>query len=211
MCLVCSCDKDTEPILYRAAMMGFIQEDGSFLGDDGCIYEFSNIQKDYDWGETKRLMTVFNATAELETGKRYSAYLLGCDFPLYKPAVVGETPEVVDSLGTDPILYSDGWYSGGCLNMINSFYYGHNGVTHLVSLLIKEFPTSSDTLKLRLMHNAGEDKAIAYIDTEDSENMFNFYSSFPISEYLPESGSKVLQIEWLWNDEVHTVCKVVKR
>ena len=200
--LACSCNNDSEPFLYRASMMGFLMEDGSFQGDDGHTYIFSNVESGYSWQDAERLMAVFDVSSELPGTNSYSARLLAYDFPLYKPAFVGETPEVVDSLGTDPILYEDGWYSGGCLNMINTFTHGASDVRHTVSLLVKEFPTSSDTLKVRLMHNASED----YGDLA-----FTFYTSFPISEYLPDTGSRVLEIEWLWDEELHTVCKTVKK
>ena len=34
-----SCNMDTEPFLYRGYMMGFLQDDGTFKGDDGRSYE----------------------------------------------------------------------------------------------------------------------------------------------------------------------------
>ena len=199
--LACSCDNDAEPILYRASMMGFLQEDGSFNGDDGRTYVFSNVDQSHSWQNAERIITVIDVTKELSEN-RYSAKLIAYDFPLYKKAFVGETPQVVDSLGTDPILYEDGWYSGGCLNMINTFTHGSMDVQHSVSLLVKEFPTASDTLKVRIMHNAAEDQG---------DVAFTFYSSFPISEYLPDDGQTVLEIEWLWDEELHKVYKTIKK
>lgn len=200
--LACSCNFDSEPILYRASMMGFLQEDGSFKGDDGRTYVFSNLESGHSWQDAERIMTIFDVTAELSVNERYAARLLAYDFPLYKPASFAQTPEEEEALGNDPILYKDGWYSGGCLNMINTFLHGNPDTPHTVSLLVKQLPESSDTLRVRLMHNAAGDSG---------ESEFTFYSSFPISEYLPEDKSTVLTVEWLWDEEIHSVSKTIKK
>ena len=201
--MACSCNfNNSDPILYRASMMGFLQEDGSLKGDDGRTYVFTNLESGVSWKGAERLMAIFDVTAELVAGERYSARILAYDFPLYKPISFAETPEAADALGNDPIYYEDGWYSGGCLNMINTFLHGNPDITHTVSLLVESLPTSSDTLAVSLKHDAKGDSG---------ESAFTFYSSFPISEYLPEGKSTVLTIKWLWDDEVHTVSKTIKK
>lgn len=207
--VLCACSKDTDTILYRSAQMGFVQTDGSFKGDDGKTYVFSNISSDTKWEETRRLMALFDVTGNID-GNNYSAKLIDYHVPIYKKPFAGATPELIDSLGTAPLKINDVWYSGGCLNMLNTLIFTNPESKHSVDLLIREFPMTSDTLKLIMMHNAGDDMVDEYAE-EMSGNTYTFYTSFPLSEYLSEEKETVISLEWRWKGETNTITSPIKK
>lgn len=202
---LCSCAPDSEPYLFRSALMGYLQEDGSLKGDDGRLYYFTNLQNEKGWGEVKRLMVLIDVLEKIDGENTYSARLINYEVPLYKEPVVGNDQHLIDSLGTSPLQVNDAWLSGGCINMVNTFLFADPEKKHTVDLLIKEYPSSSDTLKFALMHNAGEDIVDEYAE-DFSGNVYTFYSSFPIEKYLPENKDKtVLTLEWRWKGEVNVI------
>ena len=200
--LVCSCQPDNEPFLFRSALMGYLQEDGALKGDDGRTYYFSNLVSGKDWGDVKRLMVLIDVTQKIDGENTYSANLLNYEVPLYKEPLVGNDQSLIDSLGTDPLYVNDAWLSGGCINMLNTLLFADHEKKHTVDLLLKEYPLSSDTLKFALMHNAGDDVVDEYAE-DLSDNTYSFYTSFPIEKYLPEKGGIVLSLEWRWKGEVY--------
>ena len=62
---LCACAPDNEPFLFRSALMGYLQEDGSLKGDDGRIYYFSNVQDSNGWEDVKRLMVLIDVTEKI--------------------------------------------------------------------------------------------------------------------------------------------------
>lgn len=207
--LLFACTNKVDPILYRIAQMGFVQKDGSFLGDDGRTYVFSNVGTDVEWDNVERLMAVFDVTASIDGEDKYSANLLDYQAPLYKKPFAGNSQELIDSLGTAPLKVNDIWFSGGCLNMLNTLTFNNADSKHSVDLLIKAYPPASDTLKMVLMHNAGGDQVDEYAE-EMIENSYSFYSSFPLKDYLPTEGELVLSLEWRWKGETQTIDSKVK-
>ena len=206
---LCGCKMDGDPILFRSALMGYLQEDGSFNGDDGRTYIFNNVSPNDNLKGISRLMVLLDAKEKLEDGITYYADLLEYEIPLYKEPFTGMTPELVDSLGTDPLHIDNIWFSGKCLNMMNTFISLDGNSKHSVDLLVKEFPMQSDTLKLMLMHNAGTDK-VADTDDWSSGDSFSFYTSFPLENVMPEKGGFVLDLEWRWSGEVKNITHVIK-
>ncbi|MBQ1656063.1 MAG: hypothetical protein II053_04080, partial [Bacteroidales bacterium] len=72
---LCACAPDNEPFLFRSALMGYLQEDGSLKGDDGRIYYFSNVQDSNGWEDVKRLMVLIDVTEKISGENTYSARL----------------------------------------------------------------------------------------------------------------------------------------
>ena len=95
--LLFACTNKVDPILYRIAQMGFVQKDGSFLGDDGRTYVFSNVGTDVEWDNVERLMAVFDVTASIDGEDKYSANLLDYQAPLYKKPFAGNSQELIST------------------------------------------------------------------------------------------------------------------
>lgn len=202
---LCACAPDNEPFLFRSALMGYLQEDGSLKGDDGRIYYFSNVQDNNGWEDVKRLMVLIDVTEKISGENTYSARLLNYEVPLYKEPVVGDDQHLIDSLGTSPLQVNDAWLAGGCINMVNTLLFADREKKHTVDLRLKEYPPSGDTLKFALMHNAGDDIVDEYAE-DFSGSTFSFYSSFPIDQFLPENKDNlVLTLEWRWKGETNVI------
>lgn len=204
-----SCNMDSEPFLYRGFMMGFIQEDGSFKGDDGRTYVFSNISAGYDWKETSRLLALFDVVEEMADG-RYDSRLLDCNAPLYKEPLKSSEVENLNTFGPDPIDIQDAWYSGGCINMNNCFRYRSDEQgTHKVDIIVDQSRPVTDTLHLLLRHDAGADRLDPDVPPADY-NLYRFYSSFPVASFFPEGKeSAVIEIKWKWEEGDKKLCNKV--
>lgn len=205
-----SCDMDTEPFLYRGYMMGFLQDDGTFKGDDGRTYVFSNISTGYDWQGATRLLALFDVTEEMSDG-RYNSRLLECSVPLYKEPLKSTDLDISYKLNLDPVNVQDAWYSGGCINMYNSFRYRTDDkALHVVNLIVDLSRPVADTIHIRLRHDAGEDRLDPDAQPSDYD-LFRFYSSFPVGSFFPEDKKEgVIEIKWLWEDGEKTLCNKVK-
>lgn len=205
-----SCDMSTEPFLYRGFMMGFLQTDGSFVGDDGNTYVFSNASAGEKLEKATRMLGSFDVTEELPDG-RYSAKLLEYTFPLYKEPVKSSEVEDPDTLGNDLIDVDEIWYSGGCLNMTNRFRYSPEAEkAHTVSLLADTSRPVNDTLFLSLRHNAGEDAIPEGMFPIDFA-IFKFYSSFPIVSLFPEGKSDgVISLSYEGENGAKTIINKIK-
>ena len=207
--VLASCDMKSDPFLYRGFMMGFIQEDGSFKGDDGRTYVFSNLSAGYDWQGATRLLALFDVTEEMADG-RYDSRLLECNAPLYKEPLKSGEVENIDSFGPDPIDVQDAWYSGGCINMSDCFRYrsDEQGL-HKVDLIVDQSRPVTDTLHLLLRHDAGADRLETDVPPAEY-NLHRFYSSFPVASFFPEGkDAGVIEIKWKWEDGDKKLCNKV--
>lgn len=204
-----SCDMDSEPFLYRGFMMGFLQEDGTFKGDDGRTYIFNNISAGFDWKDAHRLFALFDVTEEMADG-RYSANLLDYTFPLYKEPLKSTEVENPETIGPDPIDVEDAWFSGGCINMSNLFRYRADGeALHTVNLLVDLSKPVTDTLHLVVKHDAGSDRLDTDIPPAEY-NLYQFYSSFPVASFFPEDKEAgVIEIKWTWEEGEKSMCNKV--
>ena len=201
--LVLASCQESQGMLYRTLMYGFVQEDGSLLADDGRTYIFSNATSFPDYMAAERVLAMFDVV-EAENGSetRFKAMMLQFTLPLYKPVDSCTTDEEIEAFGLNPIDMTACNYSGGCINMENTIYVLEGSeVKHLVSLVHDTSRSSGDTLRLRLCHDAGND---ALVSDFDVKRKFVFYSSFPLKDLLPDSGSIVVEIKWSWNDEWNT-------
>ncbi len=191
-----SCIKD-DPFLYRVFTFGFPQADGSLLADDGIKYIFPNSAP--DWQGSPRVYAVLDVTAEKD-GNIREADFLTYSVPLFKEPDLVSTQKELDSLGTLPVKVNDAWYSGGCLNMLNTIkVLPGGGEVHFISLALDPTQEISDTLRLTLHHSCETD----FPDTDILEEK-NFYSSFPLGKYMPERDSIVLKLNWVWESETHS-------
>ena len=209
MSVLVSCDMGTEAFLYRGFMMGFLQDDDSFKGDDGRTYVFSNISAGYDWQGATRLLALFDVAEQMSDG-RYSAKLLECLAPLYKEPLKSTELDPSFKLSPDPINVQDAWYSGGCINMYNSFRYRTDDKTlHAVNLVVDLSRPVADTLHLRLWHDAGEDSLDSDAQPTDYD-LYRFYTSFPVASFFPEGKQEgVIEIKWTWEDGDKELCNKV--
>ena len=201
-CALVSCSKYT-PFLYRIVTMGFTRSDATLLADDGRVYSFTEGAKP-EWGEGTRVMAIMDVRSELTDSTRLAS-MVSWTAPLYKQPVVVTKDPLPDTLGTDGIAMLDGWYAGGCLNMLNRISVVKGTGTHVVNLLADRRRDSSDTLYLELRHRSD------YTPAENEvESNYDFYSSFPIKELVRELDSAVLALSWRWKDTVLTRTAVIK-
>ncbi len=196
---------ETEKILYRGSMFGTMQSRGVMLGDDGCVYHFTNFGDiSSDFPIDGRVVAIFDVYSKIEgTERDYEAKVLDITVPLCKEPVICETEEEDAALGDDPIQMADGNWAGGYLNMVcNALVRPNSGVTHLVNLQIVP-GENPDTLHTVLRHNAGEDKVTETI-LEDFST-YSFYASFPLADKIADGKTVVLEIKWFWDDKWYTV------
>jgi len=195
-----SCES-LDPFLYRVAMFGYPQSDGSFLADDGVKYVFSSGEIE----STPRAFAVLDVTKEFDDGSK-EARLVQYSIPLYKEPVVVTSVEIPDTLGTSEVGVLDAFYSGGCLNMLNVISVrSEGGDNHHINLMV-DAREVSDTLRLVLKHRASWGTG-----DQHSHKDFRFYSSFPIESLLPEKDSVIVKLSWEWEEEAGSmVSKVAK-
>ncbi|MBO4476205.1 MAG: hypothetical protein J5737_05760 [Bacteroidales bacterium] len=187
---------DQDPFLYRIVTFGFPQEDGSLLADDGIRYILNSTATDFDWARLPRVIAVLDVT-EAVSDSTYKARLQQYTTPVYKEPVVVSEGELPDTLGTDDILVSDVWYSGGCLNMMNVIELQQNDTGgHMISLVADCREESPDTLKFEIHHKSNQ----AYTPA-DMLSDYSFYSSFPVKSLMPKRDSVIIKVSWTWNGE----------
>ncbi len=197
---------DFEPFLYQCAVMGYTRTANTIKGDDGCIYSFDFDMIENSWDTGTRVFVLMDVT-EAVSDSVFKATNASFIYPLYKDPIVLEAGEIPDTLGTDGILMSDGWYSGGCLNMANRINVVEGVGYHRINLLVDKREEDSDTLRMQLFHRWVD----AVESVTASASGYSFYSSFPIRQYLPEKDSVVLKISWTWDGEASSLEAKVKR
>lgn len=192
---------DMEPFLYRCMTMGYAKSDGSLRADDGNTYYFEGI--DVTWKAGDRLLAVMDVTEAIRDSV-YKAKNVSVAYPLYKkPIYIAQGQEVPDTLGHDEIIMNNGWYSGGCLNMLSQIKTVPETGPHIVNLLIEP---GTDTLFFTLKHRSD-----AEVAKDIALSPYSFYASFPISEFLPEKDSIAVKIQWFWDGEDGSVVTKMKR
>lgn len=210
LAVLAGCDK-AEPILYRGTMFGTMQSAGVMLGDDGGTYHFRNFSDmSSSFPSSGRIVAMFEVYSKLEDKEReYEAKVLQYAVPLCKEPVTCATEEEDAALGDDPVEMTNGSCSAGYLNLLcTALTREVSTVPHYINLQIVP-GENPDTLHTVLRHNAGDDKV-----TDENVEFFSdhsFYASFPISSYLPEEGTIVLEIKWFWDDEWHTAWATVAK
>lgn len=186
-----SCTNPT-PFLYRVVTFGNPQEDLSLLADDGRRYVFPNAANDFDWNGAKRVFAVFDVTKAVSDSV-YEAILNNFSIPLFKAPMVVSGPDKADTLGTADINVSDIWYSGGCLNMINSIKVLASGEDkHTVNLVTYSKQLSRDTVNFEMRHLPDPPATAG-----DAISNYNFYSTFPLKDVLAE-GEHIIKVSWNW-------------
>lgn len=189
-----SCAK-TDPILYRVITFGY-PNGRSLLADDGMLYRFPTAASTFNWKEAERVFAVFDVTRAVSDSV-FEAKLINYSVPLYKEPAVVNGQEEADALGTSGIKVADIWYSGGCLNMINVIKVVEGGKEqHFINLAKDSGQPDGDTLKLSLHHRPEPAPP-----DDDTLTDYTFYSSFPLKDILPGSGSTVIKVSWNWDGE----------
>ncbi|MBR4826440.1 MAG: hypothetical protein IKZ91_00970 [Bacteroidales bacterium] len=194
---------DDEPFLYRIILMGTPKANGTLLGDDGNTYSFPDATE-FSWTKAPRLVTTLDVREK--TGENeYSATMLEWKLPLYKNPVELTSGEVPDSLGIDEISVADIWYAGGCLNMLNVIKVVLGSGEHRVDLMLDSREPYNDTLHFEIKHNYKDRDLYGAGNTD-----YVFYSSFPITQYMPQKDSTVLEVKWRWDGQDGVKCGKVK-
>ena len=201
---------ETPEILYRGLLFGYMTGPETMHGDDERDYHFTNIEDDMGLPSEGRVVALFYATSQTP-GKEnaYEAELISFSTPAYKNPVLCTSIEESEALGTDPVELADGYFGGGCLNLVCNAYFGPiANVKHVINLAVDN-STPSDTLRLTLRHDAGDDHTDS-IDTSDM-TVKSFYASFPMGDLMPEGREKVVVFNWYWNDGWHQEIRTYKR
>lgn len=190
LALAAACNT-TDSFQYRLFTMGYPKSDGSLLGDDGYKYVFNELP---EWNGAKRVVAILDVMKDLGDST-FQATLQSFTTPLYKQPVVVEG-EMPDSLGSHPILVSDIWYAGGCLNMSNVMYVRTDGNgKHIINLAFDKGKSTQDTLKFIVKHNYASG-----FEEGEVEYEYGFYSSFPITALMPKRDSTVIKVSWMWKE-----------
>lgn len=208
--LAAVCCKESNGMLYRTLVPGFMQDNGSMLADDGNTYLFNNPTMPEAFLKAKRvvaLMDVIDAVDGQE--KTFNAMMLEYALPVYKDPAECSTTEEIEALGKDPVNVTNIWYSGGCLNLQNVIMIGPDPeVKHTISLAMSPVTAESDTLHFTLCHDAAADATLGDLD---GLTRYSFYSSFPIKDLLPETGSRVVELKWFWDEEWNSKYNTISR
>ena len=192
--LTIGCD-ELSPVLYRCYTMGYVQDDGALKADDGNVYVFSAPE----WTAGDRVYAVFDVISSLGDN-HYKAQMLQCFTTLYKNPIVLDGKAVPDTLGTDGISIENVWLAGGCINMLNSVMdiQGAAG-KHYVNLVADSAVTKGDTLRLRLYQRTDYPA-----EPLGEATPLRFYSSFPVSDLIPEKEYFV-SLSWNWEGKDYNI------
>ena len=207
--LAVSCN-DFPEILYQGLMFGDMTGPSSFHADDGRDYQFTNITPEAGLPSEGRVVALFNAVEKVEgTDNVYRAELLNFNIPVSKAPVLCPNKADADSLGLDPIALEDGYYGGGCLNLVCKAIFGtSNEIKHIINLAV-DTSVASDTLHLSLRHDAQSDK-MSVTEMEDYYEK-SFYASFPMGDLIPSTGEKVIEFTWYWDNQWQKAIKIIKQ
>lgn len=207
--LAASCNEIPD-ILYQALLFGDMTAPAVLSADDGCEYHFNNVTTDTGLPSEGRVVALFNAVSKIEgTDNKYEAQLVNFTVPLYKEPVLCPTKDDADSLGLDPIKLIDGYYGGGCLNLVCNAVFGTSATAkHVVNLAV-DTSVASDTLHLSLRHDAQDDKM--EVNEMDDYTEKSFYASFPMGDLIPSSGEKIIEFSWYWDNKWQKAIKIIKQ
>jgi len=196
-CAVLSaCSKDSV-IYYGDVAMGHVVA-GSVVTDTGLTYDVVEQTCEGDLSRMDRVMTVcdiLRKTAE----NRFDVRLTRLIQPLVKdPVAPGQIPD--EELGDDPIQINTAWFSGGYINLGLGLYVLSDSETRHVLNLEAGLNETSDTLCLRLHHNAhGEYYGAPGIDTNQLVYAGS-YVCFPTKGLLPEGMDSIpVKLIWRWH------------
>lgn len=183
--LLPSCAKDAAVPVSDVTTAGFVRE-AALVDDTGQIFNICEDSSDAGLNDGDRVIATFDILRKNTDGS-YDISITDAVKPLCKAAV-----EESDIEGDDPISIDNGWISGTYLNLRMHLILKNSSSTVHRLELVRYSPGETDTLRLRLRHDA-------YGDVFDgSQNPSGFvagttWASFDLKELIP-SGKKEIPV-----------------
>ena len=180
-------------------------KDGKIYTDTGNIYNVVKNSTEAVWDTLKRAYiycNVLNETKNATSENEYDIDLLNFARVLRKVPVNKSTADDA-VVGTDPILFVQGWVSGVDkvnLNVRFAISYKKESETiHYLNVLYDDVKSNSDTLVFELRHN-GSGEVFGGQDIKDEDtSMDDGLLTFQLDSYLPtDKESIVIRINSLW-------------
>ena len=195
--LLSSCNKD-ETLYYNITEMGVVQN-GKIISDSGMTYTIVESSGQFDLTSLDRIL--FYCDVLRANGENAYEIRLNNLYPIQKLDIV-PAAGLPEQQPDHPVYVNAAWFGGGFLNLnLNFFTKDGSKVEHKFTLAAGEIPTAAgDTLRLRLYHDAADEYWDGSVELSGTGYVSNgTYVSFPLSDYLPASGTRPLKITYLWH------------
>lgn len=197
-----SCNTDTT-LYYNVMEMGRLSG-GKILTDSGLTYTIAENTTDYALSGELRVLFVadiLQETADLTYAIRLKDIL--------SVPVQDIIPEAsLPTAGDDAMRINTAWFGGGYLNLNIGYLVKQASTTeHKFTLVEQTVENGKDTLFLRLYHDADGEIWDGTMDIGESDmSLQSDYYSFPISSFMPTSGTRPVKLQYRWysylNDEI---------
>lgn len=188
-----SCSEKDTVIAYGDAEFGML-DNGIILTDSGVNFTVVENQSSMRTDTTCRVYIVCDVLS-VNSSDGYDIRLTNA-LPIMTKEILSSTEVSVDTLTDDPIRVWSAWYGGGYLNLGITFL-AHNPAKdkHAINV-VRDTGEDSQTLKLRVFHDAGKD-AIENYASEDYVSA-STYVSFNLAPLVTPGGATPVTIEWNW-------------
>lgn len=181
--LLPSCAKDAAVPVGDVTTAGFVRE-AALVDDMGQIFNICEDSSDAGLNDGDRVIATFDILRKNTDGS-YDISITDAVKPLCKAAV-----EESDIQGDDPIIIDRGWISGTYLNLSMYLILKHSSATVHRLELVRDRQDGSDTLRLRLRHDAYGD----VFDGSQDPSAFvagTTYASFDLESLVPSGRKEV--------------------
>ena len=197
--LLAACTEDNAILLNEQAMVNIT--DGRMVTDNGLTYQVAEDHTNAGWKTLKRAWIRCDVLRQ-RSATEFDIALQEARSCLLKDPVRSGSVDP-GSLGDDPVLPREGWFSNGLLNLLVQLAYvpSSDNPPNVFNLLFDEQERTADTLRfeLRLNSSGRYYGAPGHETLGDDLSVAATYCSFPVLGFLPEGKDEaVVRITSRW-------------